>query len=132
MTDVKVDRIVGEGTARFTVVVREPEDVWRQESGLPGYVEWSLYRIEFFDHSQPEDQVLHYWRKGAPSNIDETPNWEDAEPAARGTVKWDGCCNFDVEGMHVCGAEDLAGFCKALQRAYALAAEMVGVEGRAE
>ncbi len=118
------------GFPAFTIVVDDlledgDEPAWRLDNGKPGFLRWRIYEVGG-KIGESLDQI-GYARKGSMSNIPEVTDYELSEPLAHGTVKWDGCCNWEAEGggamMHSCDAEALSLFCRALQRAYALAAE---------
>jgi hypothetical protein len=114
------------GFPTYTVRVWDPPEAWRTTEGAPGFVEWAVYEVQ----GTQEPDVSVYWRKGAVSNVDPTRNVEDAEHEARGSVKWDGCCNFEVGSpgclAHVCDIADLTAFTDAIRRAYVLSCELLG------
>ena len=115
-----------------TVVVTVPDGAWRQGNGKPGYVDFEVYPIV----GVQDDGTLLYELKGAGSSADLTSDIAEAGRCAEGSVKWDGCVNYqlgdiDQESpvlLHACGADSLAQYLAAVQRAYDLAAELVGVD----
>lgn len=117
---------------RFAVCVWAPEDrphFWRQSNGLPGFVEFEIYEITGTDFNG-EKGVHCYETYGSRSSADTTTNLAEAEPCARGSVKWDGCVNFEVglEGvmLHDCDLTDVEARAEAMVTAYRLAVDMMG------
>lgn len=124
------DRI--EQVSQFVATARVPSEqdhFWTQrDNGLPGFVEIAVFELL----GSEADGTPWFTAEGGRTNADGTPFLIDAEASVRGAVKWDGCVNWDAGSaltgvmLHACDAEELAGFCNAVQRAYAIALEMVG------
>lgn len=106
----------------FLVVASAPEDAWLQADGRPGLATFVVYEVEGVE-VEPPGRLL-FWRIGSASNGDPTADLADAEPAATGTVKWDGCVHLGLGYDHACDAAELASFAAALQRGYELAADL--------
>jgi hypothetical protein len=78
------------------------------DDGRVGWVDFELFQVVGIDH--PFTGKLSYERRGATSSMDQVENLDEAQPAADGFVKWDGCTQFDVASVHIdnrVGLEDL-------------------------
>lgn len=73
---------------------------------------------------------IKYAKKGWRSlPMDVTANLDEAQPCAKGWIKWDGCHEFTVgdgeNSYHVCGKRNMSELTTALLRVYDVAAEAI-------
>lgn len=71
-------------------------------------VTYNIYDIEGFD-GETDAPLFH--RKGATSGPDMVDTVEDSEPFISGSVKWDGCSNWNMQDgghFHECSRAGLA------------------------
>lgn len=72
------------------------------------HVEYEIYAHEGYGYN--DDDVHYYHKKGADS-FDPVPDYHDAEYVFKGSVKWDGCSNWDLNPIdcqfHGCSKEHL-------------------------
>lgn len=115
----------------FLLRIERPEDAWNQEDGRPGFARFTLYRIVGWD-ARPEGYGEKRLR--LESVVTEVGGASELSSACRyavGTVKWDGCCDWDLypdgDGpAHACDADELGAVGAALICAYNLALNEVG------
>lgn len=88
--------------------------------------EFVVFKIECYD----EAGVPHFWEGGTSSNFPGTPDPSLAEPALSGSIKWDGCSNWDFhceDGMiHYCGVKMATSIGRLMERLYDIAAAAMG------
>lgn len=127
------ETIERDGWPHHHVVVTWPEGVWTQANGKPGHAHFDIYKVI----SCQDSGALLYERDGEGYGYGVTEDLREAIRLAEGDVKWDGCVNYamgEFDGnrlavmLHACGAADLTDLFAAVQRAYVLAAGMVGAE----
>lgn len=112
----------------YLAIARVPYGTWPQSgTEKPGVVAIAVVDIL----GVYDDGTLCFEKAGSAGGEPVDSLWE-AEQLVEGRVKWDGCVDWDggssVSGvmLHHCGADDLADFLAAVQRAYDMALEMVG------
>ena len=85
-------------------------------------VDFAIYHWE----DTEDDGTPHFWIKGESSNFKTTPEPANAEPVIVGAIKWNGCCNWSVDGsVHTCSRSGAVSFTEALLRAMDEAFRMV-------
>lgn len=62
------------------------------------------------------DGVPMFDRKGSKSSLNRTENLDEAEPAAEGFIKWDGCMQFTSGHQHFDNRADVDRYAEALHR----------------
>lgn len=128
-----VEHLIEEGGCQgYTVVVDDrldddDEGAWRQdETSLPGYLRWRLFQIEGV-------QITPTPPPGDPGYMyGEEIDWRKADWEVEGTVKWDGCCNWQTSPkcmVHSCDPEAMQRLFDATKRAVAICYEQMKVEG---
>lgn len=81
---------------------------------------FALYKHE---GQSMEDRPL-FWRRDSTSNMDATEDPHESEPTGEMYVKWDGCGDISIEGLHVCEFEHVQNLGTALTRVYEWAREL--------
>lgn len=82
-----------------------------------------------YETTAVDDDGRHYQRKDARVSPDLVVSFAEAEDAASGFVKWDGCTQFEMARVHVDGRIGLDKLCQALQRARLEAARLMHSTG---
>lgn len=90
------------------------------DDGRIGWVDFELFEVTSFEPDDPTK--LFYERKGATSSMDLVDNLDEAETAADGFVKWDGCTQFEVSSVHIDHRKSLEGLHHAIAEARRLCA----------
>lgn len=104
------------------ILIYEGDDVWFQDNGKAGLVHFRVCEI----HATFEDGTPLYSTFGVDADGTDI---EEAVDFIAGTVKWDGDLRWSAEGeFRPDDEEQLSHFLKAIERAYEIACEMVGVE----
>lgn len=124
----------------YIVAAWAPEGVWRrsgdEHAGKPGFAEWAVWPVTGVSTNGGPFE-LRYERKGGNGPLDDTPDREDGVWVAYGTVKWDGCGDYEVGEsedlgyevmLHACSLDDIRRLFEAIQLGYRLAARIVGAE----
>jgi hypothetical protein len=81
------------------------------------YMDFEVHEVAL---SVPDNTPLYFDSKGDYVNI------EDATPYLKGSVKWDGCCNYEYPGdclLHRCGLKGFEVDYLVMKRIYAEAAK---------
>lgn len=91
------------------------------------YVEFVIYELDGWD--EENDAPLYHKAKSS-MHPDPVESHEESEAFASGSIKWDGCSNWNIDendrGMlHFCGVEGIQDMNKAFERCYALAEELM-------
>lgn len=111
----------------WTVVVYLSDDVWYQDNGLPGFCYFAIYEVA---GRMGDDNALVYSTTGD-STGEFVTDPTDAPPEARGSIKWDGCMNWQTDEtcmVHHCTPRSAMGFTAALLAAYEMAATWMEVD----
>jgi hypothetical protein len=127
-----VEHLIAESDCEgYTLVIDDrleddAESAWRQEgSGLPGYLRWRLFEIDGV-------QTYPVPPEGDPGYMyEDSIDWRKADWQVEGTVKWDGCCNWQTSPkcmIHNCGPESLQRLTQAIERAMLLCYEQMKVD----
>lgn len=118
------------GFPQVAIVVKTSDDGWLTTEGKPGFVEFVVVEVI----ATEMDGTPLYEKPDVvnPMN-DPTTDIAEANEFASGSVKWDGCMNWSTNTEtvlhHHCTSKGLATTLDAVKRAYAIACEMMGVEG---
>ena len=115
----------------YTITVTAPAGVWRQSgTEQPGYVDFMVYPVMALGGKTGEEPKIMYETVGGGGFCDLTSELAEAAWVARGSVKWDGCANWQTDGngakLHHCGADTMGELFDAVNRAYSLCWERVG------
>lgn len=107
-------------------VIEEWRDLWYVVRLRPN-THWM--DVEVFDHCG-YDTASNQWsvtKVDAVCSADGTSNLDEAKPILTGSIKWDGCSNFQFpdDCYHWCGRKDAADFGKMIDRLYERAASMI-------
>lgn len=125
----------------------EGDHQWTQENGRPGWCEFLTFVVVAFDDparvagdaipapGMPGGRCVPFYpRRGGDEPVDMTTDWSDAQWSASGTVKWDGCINYewhdDGDGclLHACGPDGPGLGFQAFDDAYQACLDVVGYD----
>ena len=110
----------------WAAVVTDDDVSWHRESGLPGYLTFTIVATAVPEQGKP---ALYAADEGGPVIMVE--EIERAWPEITGTVKWDGCVDWSTNtecSVHGCSARDIDGVTEALRLAYRLCADWLKVD----
>ena len=119
-------RCVGRPRRPMTDLTRD----WTDIGFSARLTEKGSHLAEFAIYSQDCRYPVMYHRRGATSWPDPVESIEDAEVYAHGTVKWDGCSNWQIDEaericLHGCSREDLLALGEAMARCWDWAGEVL-------
>lgn len=105
----------------YTVRVTTCATAWhQQETGAPGWLDFSIYQRMY---GVTGGDVGY-----ADADCQPTSEITAAFPIAQGSVKWDGCVNWESNPgcmVHSCGLSDVESFGRALALAYQTCTEAI-------
>lgn len=84
------------------------------------WVDFKIYEVIGYDS---ETKQRHFHRDGSNNGADGTTSYDEADTAAEGFVKWDGCTQFGMIPIHADDKYDLIALFAAVLKARELAAE---------
>lgn len=117
-------------------VIRTFEDLDYTVRATPysHWVNYEIFEIEWLvdDPANPGKQIPHWSRKNATCNGDPVTNLDEAQLIIEGSVKWDGCSNFELGKeqqltgcmYHGCSESDLTNLGKILGECWEMTEEL--------
>lgn len=112
-------------------MIKEYEDFIIRYEAHSHYIDFEVFRAIGWSKGENGDfTIKNYEKKEAISSMDDTENLDEAAREFAGSVKWDGCSNFEylpdaIAMIHFCGREDIKRFSDMLIAVYDLAKEVL-------
>lgn len=88
------------------------------------YVEFVVYEIDYMGQDDAGEFTIPGWhRAGSMCHPDGVESLAESEPFMHGSVKWDGCSNWDIDDLqrgmiHACDREGLIRFGEVMARCW--------------
>jgi len=104
---------------------------WEPDEGRTYYVEFKIYDICLVGYNGKtgeSDYPAYYNLEDFNDQSDYEPN-EKTIPKMSGSIKWDGCCNYEIHELpmlHRCGLDGFMSDFKQIKRVYEISAEIMG------